>query len=336
MKTLFKRVSLLLIAGAVIGGSVVTVPALAATSSSTSGTTSTSANGMKVSPVRTDLTINPGSSKTIDVYIQNVTGTKATLAVLLNDFEAGKDESGTPMLLLDGRRAPQHGLKQYITPIDNVVVQPNEQKDIKVTIRIPEGTPGGGYFGAVRFVPISSPSSDRTVTLGASVGSLILVKVPGDYKEKLSLASFDVAQGNQPGTFFTSSRDLKAVARFTNQGDVQEEPFGKVLLKKGDKTLGSYEINNTIPRGSVLPASTRRFEVPLKDAGSFGKFTLQGNFGYGSNGQLLTASRSFYVIPVFLIIAVIVIILLILFAIFGLPRLIRSYNKKVVSRASRR
>jgi hypothetical protein len=58
-----------------------------------------------------------------------------------------------------------------------------------------------------------------------------------------------------------------------------------------------------------------------------------GNFGYGSNGQLLSGQTTFYVVPVGLIIAVIIVLLLIAFGIFGLPRLIRAYNRSVIRKA---
>jgi hypothetical protein len=83
-----------------------------------------------------------------------------------------------------------------------------------------------------------------------------------------------------------------------------------------------------------LPDSIRRFSVPLTGLGSFGKYTIEGNFGYGSKGQLLSATTTFYIIPLYIIIIAIIIILLILFAIFVLPRIIRKYNKGVINRAS--
>jgi hypothetical protein len=135
---------------------------------------------------------------------------------------------------------------------------------------------------------------------------------------------------------FTSNKNLQGVVRVRNSGNVQEQPFGRIVLKKGDKVLGSYEINNTDPRGNVLPDSIRKFSVDLKNVGSFGKYTLQGNFGYGSSGQLLSASTSFYIVPVWMIIIVLLLLALVLFLIFGLPKAVRRYNQNILRRAGRR
>jgi hypothetical protein len=324
------------LSAAIVGGLSALVVAISAILPATAATPTANGNGMKVSPVRTDLTINPGQTQTVTVNIQNVTNSPATLQVLVNDFVAGKDESGQPAIILDANKfAPSHSLKRYIADIPDITLNANEQKAIKVTISIPKDAAGGGYFGAIRFAPASIDNT-KNIALSASVGSLILVRVPGDIKDDLRLVSLDVRRGTSAQVLFTSNTDLKEAARFENKGNVQEQPFGKVVLKKGSKVLQTVEINNIEPRGNVLPDSIRRFEVDLNKVGSFGKYTVQGNFGYGTSGQLLSGQTTFYVIPLALIILAIALVLVILFLIFVLPRLVRRYNRSVVRKASRR
>jgi len=291
-------------------------------------------NALRIAPVRVDLTVQPGAMQTVDVFVQNMTSSTATLQAIVNDFTAGNNEDGQPNILLNGQEAPSHSLKQFVAPISNFTLAANEQKDIKVSVAIPKGTAGGGYYGVVRFAPATNTHS--IVNLSASVGSLILVKVPGNITEKINIASFDVrGKDDKPATFFTSGKSLNAIVRFQNPGNVQEEPFGKVVLKKGGKQVALYEVNNTDPRGNILPESIRRFSVPLTKVGSIGKYTIDGDFGYGTNGQLLTASKTFYIVPVGAIAAVVVALALIAFAIFGLPRMLRSYNRRVIQKAQR-
>jgi hypothetical protein len=219
-------------------------------------------------------------------------------------------------------------------------LQPNEQQTVTVTVTVPKDAAGGGYYGAIRFLPANS-GQQQNVSLSASVGSLVLLKVPGNIKDQLSLASLAIHQGytatndGKSGTIFTSNKNISVVARFQNEGNIQEQPFGKLTLKKGNQTLQTVEINNTTPRGNVLPDSIRKFNVPLNKVGSFGKYTVEGAFGYGTTGQLITGKTTFYVIPVALIIIAVIVILAILFAIFGLPRMIKSYNRSVIRGASR-
>lgn len=342
MKKLQRLVSLALVALSVGVMSFGTLASAATVNSTGSG------NGLKVSPVRTDLTVNAGASQTVTITIQNVTGSTTTLQAVVNDFVvASGNETGQPNLILDPNQyAPSHSLKRYVSTIGNITLEPNQKADVKVTITIPKDAPGGGYYGAVRFVPVSDSSSNKNVTLSASVGSLIIVKVPGNIKEQLNIASFDVRKFNPANTdamtkavasgFFTSNKSLNGVVRFRNSGNVQEQPFGKIVLKRGNTVLQTVEINDTTPKGNVLPDSIRRFSVPLNKLGNWGKYTIEGNFGYGSNGQLLSATSTFYVVPAAAIVLAAAAIALILFAIFGLPRAIKAYNRRVLRNAGRR
>lgn len=302
-------------------------------------------NGLKLSPVRTDAVIEAGTSKAVQISVTNVTSTVASYQVVINDFTAGSDESGQPQILLDADKfAPSHSLKRLVGKIPNITLQPGETKNVTVPISIPANYAAGGYYGAVRFAPHSEAgAADRNVTLSASVGSLVLVTVPGNVQQQVSVASLDARKAvganqiDSPRVIFTDSKNINGVVRFQNGGDVQEQPFGKLVLKNWrGKVLATYEVNNTTPRGNVLPDSIRKFTVPLDKVSGFGKYTMEGNFGYGDAGQLITARSSFYVIPLYMIVLAVLLVGLILFLIFGLPRLIKRYNRRVVARSQRR
>jgi hypothetical protein len=315
--------------------------ASAATTTTNTTTQTGTSNALKVSPVRTDLELKPGESKTIDVYVQNITKTDIKLHAIVNDFTASKDESGTPNIILDeNKSAPIRSFKKYVTPIADFSVKPTEQHDVKVTITIPKDADAGGYYGAVRFEPASS-DTNQNLSLSASVGSLVLVTVPGDLKESANIASLDARKidpktnNETAGSFFTNGKHLFGAVRIQNAGNIQVQPFGKVLLKKSGKTVASYEVNNVSPRGNVLPDSIRKFEFDMSNnVGAFGKYTLEANLGYGTKGELLTATKTFYVVPIPVMIVIALVLLLILFAIFVLPRMIRSYNRRVIQKAT--
>ena len=293
-------------------------------------------NALKVSPVRMDVPADPGTTHKVDVFIQNLTSVPADLKVVVNDFMASSDETGTPRVILDDDQfAPSHSLKQFVQPIGNITVAPGEQRTVKVTIVVPKDAAGGGYFGAIRFAP-ANPNGDKIVNLAASVGTLVLLKVNGDIREELKIASFDVRRNGKAGWFFTTPNNLSSVVRFENSGNVHVEPFGTVQLKRFGKVTSHYNINDKDPRGNVLPDSIRRFENNLVGLSPFGKYTLEGNFGYGTSGQLLTAKTTFYVIPLTLLIIGLMLLAFLLFCIFGLPKLIRAYNRRVIRKATGR
>ncbi len=305
---------------------IFTSNSLAATNQTTG-----SGDGLKVSPVRTDLTINPGQEVTVNVYIQNITPFTAQLKVIINNFTAN-GETGIPALYLKNTNVYNpHGLSQFIAPISNITVAPKQYYDVKVKIKIPANTLGGGYYGAVRFAPANT-ISNKSVSLSASVASLILVKVPGpNLVQRMNLSSFAVSQNNQVGSFFFSPSNINVVTKFDNTGNVQEEPFGKVILKNmNGRVLMTKEINNSTPPGNVLPSSIRAFSIPLKQLSSFGKYSVSGYFGYGSSGQLLSATTTFYVVSPWIIALAIIVILLVILAIWGMPKLFRAWYRRSI------
>jgi hypothetical protein len=315
-------------------GCVVLTGLLVSASSSVSAAAAPAAkgtgNGLKIAPVRTDITIDKGTSQTVSLFVENITGFPVTVHGVTNDFIASSDESGEPRIILDDKqRAPGNSFKQLISGLPTVTLQPNERREIKVTLSVPTNAASGGYYGAVRFTP-GTGENDKNVALTASVGSIFLVRVPGNITEKLSVESFGVSHNHKVASLF-SSGPITVETRFRNFGNIHVQPFGKIYIKNfSGKVIDTIEINNAQPRGSVLPASIRKFDNPVKTQKFFGKYTAEASFGYGTNGDLLLAKKTFYVIPYKLIGAIAAVIL---FMVLVLPRLIKAYNASIIRKS---
>lgn len=315
-------IALALVATLALSGSAYTY---AVTTEATNPTSSTnSVNTLKVSPVRTDVTIEPGSSKVIETIITNLTDETIVVDTLENDFVAG-DERGTPSLVLDeGEYAPTRSLKRFIEPVGEVTVPANESVPVKVTVTVPADAKAGGYFGSVRFAPTQT-SGDGQVNLSASVASIILLTVPGNLVEKATMTDFKVQQNGASSAYFGSGENLELFTRFANSGNVQVAPTGKVSVLKGDDVVYETDFNGKEPREMILPDSARRWEVPLKDIDGFGKYTVSATFTYGSSNQTIEATKSFWVIPVTVIVATVLAALVIIGAItFAVRKYLRS------------
>lgn len=311
---------------------VVTTGVLASTASAQS---SSAANTLKVSPVRTDIEIKAGSSKEVPITVTNLTSGDILVAPIENDFVQG-DENGTPSIILDANEfAPTHSLKRFMSPLSNVKVPANGSAVVNVKITVPASAQAGGYFGALRFAP-TTPDSGGQVNLSASVASLILLTVPGPVTEQMNLTDFSIQQGAKPGTDFRSPNDLKTVFRFENKGNIQLGPFGKISVTQGDKVVYDYDFNQSTPRDVVLPDGARKWEVPLKNIGEFGHYTVHATFTYGSTNKTIEVERSFWVIPTAYIIAAIVALVLLIGLIVWLIFFLKGRRHRVARRAARR
>ena len=79
----------------------------------------------------------------------------------------------------------------------------------------------------------------------------------------------------------------------------------------------------------ILPDSARRWDVPLKNIGSFGHYTVYATLTYGKSNQTIETSRSFWVIPWIVIIAAVAVVLLFLGIILAIILLIRRRKRRV-------
>lgn len=292
------------------------------------------ANTLKVSPVRSDISVKPGENKTVDVTVTNLTDADVAVQPIENDFVA-KGEDGTPALILDANEyAPTHSLKRFMLPLDNFTIPANKAKTVKVIIAVPKTAQAGGYFGAIRFAP-TDPSNSGQVNLSASVASLMLLTVPGPMTEKLNLTDYSVQQNGKSGTYFQNPNNLAFSFRFENKGSVQEAPFGNISVKNGDKVVYSADFNNKTQRDMVLPDSARRWTIPLKNIGTFGYYTVEGTLTYGSKNETVNISQSFWVIPFAMIIGGIVGLLVLIGLIVGIVVFLRGYKRRIINSQGR-
>lgn len=278
--------------------------------------TATSSNALKISPVRADIEVKPGERKSVAVTLVNLTNAPIAIHPVANDF-ISSDERGTPSLILDETSyAPTHSLKRFIAPVDDVTISAGQAKVVDVAIAVPADAQAGGYFGAIRFTP-SSLKGGGQVNLSASVVSLILLTVPGNAVEKLELTDFSVRQNGTASYHFDDPDNLQLFARFENKGNLQVGPFGKVSVKSGNKVIYEADFNNNNPREVVLPDGARRWDVPLDNIGSFGNYTVTATFTYGKNNQTIEATKSFWILPLKMLLVIICGVVLLVAAIIG-------------------
>lgn len=268
------------------------------------------ANGFRISPVRSELIIDKGKSQTITITVENPTTVATVAKPIINDFVASDKENGEPRLLLDDSApSPKNSFKKLVGTVPDIDLGPQQKKDVNINIAIPDDANAGGYYGAIRFAP-SVQGQSSTVGLTASVGTIVLVKVPGNLTEKLNLVQISASQDGKAKSLITS-KEVSVLVRLENKGDIHVSPFGKVNVKNMfGKVVYQYEINNTQPRSNVLPGSIRRFEDPIKAKRLLGRYTIEANLAYSQGGgDLITATKTFWYIPTYAAIVLLVLLL---------------------------
>lgn len=288
----------------------------------------------------------PGDTREIIQTVKNVTTNAVTVDPVLNDFESN-GVTGEPLLIGEADEVSAYSLREFLTLPESFDLNPAEEREVKVSVTVPADSSPGAYFGSVlyRASPVGS-SGEGQVALVASVGSLILLEVPGDITEKIQINDISGYLSGNPGSLFTKKPDQVGI-EIENLGNGFSQPFGKVVVNdwRGNQIF-IYELNEGSPRGNVLPSSTRLFlndlanvevstingvetETKTSPIKWPGRYTIIGNISHGSTGEIYTVSSTFWYIPMWLLITLIVGLVLI---VVGSIILFRKYVTKSTKR----
>ncbi len=303
----------------------------------------TTALALTVSPVRVELTGDPGQTVKGEIILLNEQKEAKTFYSSFENFEA-KGETGTPNFV-----PGKDGLATWIQALNQVTLAAQEKKTIPFTVQIPKNADPGGYFAAIFWSTTPITAQGGQVAVGAKIGTLVLLKVSGYVKEGGGLLEFKTLNSQH----FFSALPISFVWRFQNSGNDRINPGGSIEVRNifgfVSKTLNANE-----GQGNVLPASIRRFTVPWTtndiagQAGSpgffgmvvrewsnfaFGRYTANLHLQYGQDNKEVAASYSFFVIP-WQLLSLLCLVLVVVLLVFSVG--IKKYNRWIIAQASRK
>lgn len=337
MRTLH-RILISLFAILIVAIEVLPATALAAAPPAPAAPTpqSTANNGqaLEIAPPVIYLSANPGQNIKTQIFLRNISKGNLIVSGQANDFVAA-GEDGTPKLLVNNDQPDPYSLKAWVAPPTNLLLVPKEIKTMAITINIPANASPGGHYGVIRFTATPPELQGTGVSLSASLGALILLTVNGNIKEQLSVKEFSVNHNGKTASLFQSG-PLNFLERFSNTGNIHEQPTGQVVITDMfGRKFAAVNVNS--PPKSILPQSIRRFEEPLDSTvignkKMFGRYHANLKVTYGTNKQQLASTITFWVIPYKLVAIVIIVLIAAFFLIrFGL----RRYNRYILNRANK-
>lgn len=299
-----------------------------------SSTNSTVGDGqaLEISPPVLYLTADPGQTVKANLNLRDISNNKLVVSNQIDDFIAN-GEDGTPKLLIDSTETSPYSLKSWVSPLPQLNLSPKQVKSLAINIKVPADAAPGGYYGVIRFSGKAPELKDTGVSLSASLGALIMLRVSGPVTEKMSLVEFGTSFDGKTGTLFEST-PITFYERIKNDGNIHEQPSGQITINDMfDKTIAAVNIN--MPPKNVLPGSIRKFEQPLDKTSLgnkilFGKYTANIRVSYGADNKTLSKSITFWIIPYRLIAAA---VLIIVSAIAVLIFAIKRYNKFIINKA---
>lgn len=303
-------------------------PAVVAAATNPAG----SGQALEIAPPVITMTVNPGQAVHTQISLRDVSRGDLIVTGEANDFVAA-GEDGTPKILMNNKEADPYSLKNWISPLPDLLMHSQKIVNMPVTINVPAKASPGGHYGVIRFTATPPNLKGQGVSLSASLGALVLLTVRGDIKHQLSVAEFSTNQNGHKGHLFEAI-PINLVERIKNTGNVHEEPHGLITIKNMfGKTVASVGVNESLH--NILPGSIRAFSEPLDKSalGSrklFGRYTANMSLVYGPNNkQVLNSTVSFWIIPYKLILGIIIFLI---GCFFGLRYFIRRHDERVMRR----
>lgn len=260
-------------------------------------------SGLTLSPTRGEFIIEKGKTANIEITLKNKSGAPAIAKVEVDDFVAD-NKTGEPKIQISNNNTPAASIKKFLLNVEDVTLNTDETKKVLIPIQIPQNAVSGSYYGVIRYTAIATNTDKKEgsqVGLTASVGYIALITVPGNITEQIQAQKIAVSRNDVNGSLFIAA-PTKANVTLKNTGNGFTKPFGRVSITKGGKEVYSYEMNDSDPRSSILPGSSRTFSDDIKNVSSFGRYTITTGVSYGAGGTILTLRSSFWVFPLWTVI----------------------------------
>lgn len=297
-----------------------------------------SAQALTISPAKAELTGDPGETVQGTFTLVNPIDADQTYYTSVETFEA-KGETGTPDFT-----SSKEGLPSWVKITDKVVLKKGERATIPYSVVIPKDADSGGHFGAIFLSTVPPSAGEGQVSVGAKTGMLLFLKVTGTIKEQGGLSAFSLKGGKKVLT----SLPVDFIYKFKNEGNDRVIPVGQLLIKNTVGMESSSIDINKVKGESVLPASTRRFEVRYGDTDApavsapffeqvkfqksnfaLGMYSANLNLTFGDKGSA-SSSVTFFIFP-WQLLTVILVMILVIVLLF--TALVKHYNRWIIKQA---
>lgn len=302
-------------------------------------------NALTVSPTRFELKGDKGDTLTENINLTNDRNIPQNFYLSFANFEA-QGETGNPVFV-----EPKNGLGTWMSASSVVTLLPGESKIVPFTIKIPNNAEPGGHFAAIFWGTSPNTPGGGQVSIGAKIGTLVLLSVNGDVKEEAGLLSFNTLD-NQ---FFYKTLPVSFEYRFKNDGGDRIKPQGKIIMRN-TVFIPADKIDANPTEGNVLPGSTRKYSIdwlkydrgvdyiqPTSFLGKFwsnvvyewknfalGFYFADLKLSYGLQEQKANKMLVFFVFPWELVIVMIIVLFV---GFFGGRKLLRTYNRYIIKKA---
>ncbi len=245
-----------------------------------------SAFAISISPVKFELSANPGDELRNVLRVYNDTAEAVVVSINIDNFSP-TGEGG--QVVID-EESPDSGfsLKSWVEIVESqFTLEPRTSKAFEFVVRVPANAEPGGHYGSILASLAPATTGGGALSITQRVGALLLLDVSGEVTEKMYVAEFAAPNFSEYGP-------VELTLRFKNDGSIHLKPRGFVTITNMfGKEVGTVDV----PQSNILPQSIRKFDLSWGEKYLYGKYTAKLSAIYGSGNEALTSVTEFWVIP---------------------------------------
>jgi len=248
-----------------------------------------------VGPGKFELSIAPGESQEVELFIGNRMGSTRAFSLVVEDVVGSSDTEQTVVLL--GNDTGPYTLKDYLQlPVTEVTLEHGQRARIPVTVSLPADTEPGGHYGSLLVSTLTRPelednadNVDAGTTVVSQIGTLFFVTTPGDTTTGGELKDFALV----PPEYFMTSGPVHFGLLFNNTGLIHLNPYGVIEIKN---MFGEIVEIVELDPWFALPQSLRLREISWPKERLFGKYTATAKVNRGYEDIVDEQSLTFFVV----------------------------------------
>ncbi len=245
-----------------------------------------------LTPLTFELTAERGGSVTERIRILNPSYENSTNVRMVVEDMFPEGEEGRVLLQGGDDDFDILAVSRWVTfePAE-FTLAPREEKSVKFTINVPRNADTGGhYMGIIAGTPPREVEGTG-VEIVHRIASLILLTVPGEMTEDVSIKSFLTSKK------YYEKGPVVFESRFKNEGTVHLVPDAEIIVTN---ILGQEVAAIPVEKRNVLPSAIRRIDSEWGADRLWGGFytaTIEGSYGRFSGNELNTKSVTFFAFP---------------------------------------
>ncbi len=238
------------------------------------------AQNFEVSPLELYFNAEPGGTQTKFIYIKNHNNVAESIILKLNDVSIDSKGNKT----YDDAGSLNSSIADWVTIAPSFFeLQPNEQKEIAVTITQPadQYSSKWGVIFVSTAIEQTSYTADKTVSAGISISSRLAINV---YQTPGSNRSFKATITNLAEVTNGNSDSVRVFSAIINNLEEIITPCKVHLIATNINT--GEETDFSPVEFTIYPKSTRKIELKLEQILQKGTYSLAAILDYGSRTNL--------------------------------------------------